>query len=200
MKKLICSALALAMALSVLAGCGSKNSTTDTTAPANPSESTTAPSEAVADPTAEGTDAPAASELEAFIESIYAKHAPLEMPLMTMTLDLNEVEVLTSYTGLTSAEKLKEVAASEAMMGQAYSLVVAKVANKDDAASVAKEMFEKVDQRKWICVEADTKVAAYCGDIVMFFMVSSEFSDIITTSSVVEAFKTACGADVTVID
>ena len=47
-------------------------------------------------------------------------------------------------------------------------------------------------------MEADTKVAAYSGDVVMFFMVNSDFAEQVTTESMVEAFMAAVGGDVTV--
>ena len=71
--------------------------------------------------------------------------------------------------------------------------------NADDAGAVAQEMYDNIDQRKWICVEAATKTAAYCGDVVMFFMVNATFEDQVSTASMVEAFKASVDGEVTVI-
>lgn len=184
MKKYLSFTLALVVMLTALVGCSP-----------NPGSDSTTPS----DTTLDWAGAPNVSDLKAFIESIYAKHAPTDLALESTTVNIAEDNELVYFTGLTSAEKLREVAVSEAVMGQAYSLVIAKVADQADAASVAKEMYEKIDSRKWICMEADTKTAAYCGDIVMFFMVTSNFADTVTVESMTEAFEAACGADVTVV-
>ena len=141
------------------------------------------------------TEAAPQSEMAALISEIYANHAPLELMLDTIPNEYFPIETImesiTYYTGLSDGSKIAEIAISEPMMGQAYSLVVLKVNNADDAAAVAQEMYDNIDQRKWICVEADTKTAAYAGDVVMFFMVNSSFADQISTDSMVP-FLTAC--------
>ena len=200
MKKIVTAILALALMASMMAGCGSK-APEATTVPTTEA-ATTAPVETEAvegTESLEETEAVEMTELEKFVESIYANHAEIDLPLMSMTQDLTNLDALTYNTGLTSAEKLAELVVSEPMMGQAYSLVVAKVAEGASAAEVAQEIFDNVNQRKWICVEADTKVAAYTEDTVLFFMVDSGFADTVSTDSMVEAFKAAVGTDVTVI-
>lgn len=205
MKKMISLTLALALMLTVLVGCGGKTETPETTVPV---VETTAPviEETEAPETeAPETEAPVAddSAVKALIADIYANHAPLELMLDTIPNEYFPIESImegiTYYTGLADGSKIAEIAISEPMMGQAYSLVVIQTVSADDAAAVAQEMYDNIDQRKWVCVEADTKVAAYCGDVVMFFMVNSDFAEQVTTESMVEAFKAAVGGDVTVI-
>ena len=137
---------------------------------------------------------------EELIAKIYEAHQALQLNVMTTNIDLADGDMVTYNTGLDSGEKLSALAVSEPMMSsQAYSLVVAKVKDAADAAQVAKDIYDKVNTDKWICVGADTKTAAYCGDVVMFFMVGSQFSDSATTESMLEAFKTVCGGNVTVV-
>lgn len=137
--------------------------------------------------------------MEEVIASVQEAHGAVELPLMTMALDLTDVDGLTYNTSLTSADKVQEIAISEPMMGQPYSLVMVRANSAEDAAAVAQEMYDNIDTRKWVCMEADTKVAAYYGDVAMFFMVSSDFVEQTTTDKMVAAFKTVCGGDVTVI-
>lgn len=136
--------------------------------------------------------------MEELADKIYENHSPIDLATMTAAVDITDGNMLAYQTGLSSGDKLSEAAVSEAMMGQPYSLVLVRVKDAADAAAVAREMYDNIDQRKWICVEADTKTAAYCGDIVMLFMVGSDFSDSATTESMVEAFQKTCG-DATVI-
>ena len=172
MKKIIALVLALVLALSMVA-CGGKTETKV--------ENLT------------GT-------LEEIIASINEKHGAVELPLMSMTLDLADIDGLTYNTGLTAADKITEAAISEPMMGQPYSLVLVRVADAANAAEIAKQMKDNIDNRKWVCMEADTEVAAYYGDVAMFFMVSSEFASQTSTDKMLEAFKGICAGDVTVVE
>lgn len=175
MKKWTSILLILALSLSMLAGCGAK-------------EQTAAPQGG----NVEGTP----SEI---IEKIYAQHKNIDLNLVTMDVDVSDSDAVAYNTGLTSADKIDSAAVSETMLGQPYSMVVVKVKNAADAEAVAKEMYNSIDTRKWICVQADTKAAAYSGDVAVFFMVSSDYNDVVTTDSIMEAFKAACGGTITQI-
>ena len=137
--------------------------------------------------------------MEEVIASINEKHGAVELPLMTMTLDLSDMDGVTYNTGLQSVDGVSDIAISEPMMGQPYSLVLVRTKDGADAKAVAEEMYNKIDTRKWVCMEADTKTAAYYGDVAMFFMVSSEFAQQTDTTKMVEAFKAVCPGDVTVV-
>ena len=172
MKKLIAILLCLTLAVAMVA-CGNKEKTPEVK-------------------NLEGT-------AEEIIASVNEAHGAVELPLMTMTLDLSDLDAVTYNTGLTATDKVKEIAISEPMMGQPYSLVIVRAASAEDAAAIAQEMYDNVNLAKWVCMEADTKVAAYYGDVAMFFMVSTDFAEQTSTDKVLDAFKTVCGGDVTVI-
>ena len=210
MKKFAFSTLTVALMLTLLVGCGKKDPVEVPTTQAPTTEAMTQPVETDAvtestdaaettDGTTDATEAVEATELEKLMDSLYAAHGEIDLPLMSNVLDLNDADAVKYNTGLATGDKLSEVVVSEPMMGQAYSLVLAKVKDAADAEAVAKEMFENIDTRKWVCVEADTKTAAFSGDTVMFFMVSSDFADLVSTESVMEAFKTVAGGEVTEI-
>lgn len=169
MKKWTSILLALTVVLTLMAGCGNKQ-----------------PAQTESPAKIEGT----ASEI---IEKIYAQHKPVDLSLVTMDVDLSDPDAVAYQLGLDSADKLAEAAVSETMLGQPYSLVVVKVKDAADAGTVAKEMYEKIDTRKWICVMADTKMAAYAGDVAVFFMVNSDFAGDASVESIGEAFLAAAG-------
>ena len=206
MKKFASIALCAAMLLTLLAACGAKETTPETTlapettvAPETTEapETTAAPEEnedAFEDPTLEELN-----ETGKFIEKIYENHAALDLPIMTTNLDIANPDLLTYNTGLTSADRLAEGAVSELMMGQPYSMVLLKVKDAADAAAVAQELFDNIDQRKWICVEADTKTVGYAGDLVFLFMVGSDFDENVSVDTMMDAFKAAVGTEVTEI-
>ena len=205
MKKMITAILALALMASMMVGCGAKEPAETTVPTTEAVVETTAPAEsteALEETESMGeTEAVELTETEKLIEAIYANHAAIDLPLMSMVVDLTDADFLAANTGLASAENVTEVVMNESMIGaQPYSMVVVKVAEGADAAAVAQEMFDNINQRKWVCVEADTKIAAYTEDAVMLFMVGSDFAEMATTQTMVEAFKAAVGMDVTVIE
>lgn len=172
MKKLIALLLALTLGVALVA-CGEKNETPEV-------ENLT-------------------GSMEQIIEAINEAHGAVELPLITMALDLTDMDGVTYNTGLTTVDGVSDIAVSEPMMGQPYSLVLVRTDDGASAEAVAKAMLENIDTRKWVCMEADTKTAAYYGDVAMFFMVSSEFASQTTTDKMVEAFKAVCPGEVTVI-
>ena len=170
MKKFISVILMAALALSLFAACGK----TETQTP----------------------DAPKGNDLsgescEALINKIYESKAP-EFALMTMPVDLADAEATAWLTGVSDPALLKEAAISESMMGsQAYSLLLARVADAAKAEEVANMMLENIDPRKWICVAADDIDAAIYGDLVMFVMIDSGFG--IPAADFIGEFKTIAG-------
>ena len=127
------------------------------------------------------------------ISMIYEKK-PVDLDLETDTLDLSDADAVKLIAGLSSTDGIKEISVSEPMMGsQAYSMVLVRVSDSANAASVAQTMKDNINPRKWICVEADDIKAASKGDLALFFMVDSEFADTVTASEIMEAFKSVCG-------
>lgn len=114
-----------------------------------------------------------------------------------MSVDLQDTSeeglwALKSYTGLDSAKDIADVAVYEPMTGsQAFSLVMVRLGDGVDAKTVARQMKENIDPRKWICAGADQVMAAGYGDVVMFIMVDSALG--LTAQSYVDAFATLCG-------
>lgn len=127
------------------------------------------------------------------IDKIYENHHEMELPLLTMPLDLSDNNTVEYNTALTSVEGITEISVSEAMMGQPYSLVLVRCTDAGKAAEVAKTMYDGIDMRKWICVEADTKFAGSIGDLAVFFMISTSFDDQATVESMQAAVEAACG-------
>jgi len=128
------------------------------------------------------------------IEKIYGVFPVADLPLGTIEIDLADPDALMMFTGLSSADKIAAAAASESMMGaQAYSLVVVKVKDAKDAEAVATEMMNGIDQRKWICVEADDLRVAAAGDTVVLMMIGSAHADVATAKDIIDAFGSVAG-------
>ena len=96
------------------------------------------------------------------------------------------------FTGLDSPEKIKDIAVYEPMTGsQAFSLVLVRVKDAADAKTIARQMKDNIDPRKWICAMADQVIAAGYGDVVLFVMLDSQLG--LTAQSYVDTFAALCG-------
>lgn len=149
--------LALALALLALAGCGASGAGSSSAAV-----------------TLEGTP----SEI---IDKIYAGAGDLEYPMMLATSELTEDNSV--YMVGVERSEYKEGAVSESMVGSiAYSMVVLRANDAESAQALADSVKEKVDPRKWICVEAETMNTAVIGDVVFFVMAEQQYVDALTAS------------------
>ena len=117
-------------------------------------------------------------DMQNMINTIYeGVEAELPPTLNTQVVDISNVDILKSYTGLSSNENIDAVVVSEPMIGsQAYSLVLVKVKDGQDANDIAKEMSENIDTRKWICVEAEKLYATSQDNLAVLIMASDEWA------------------------
>jgi len=175
MKKVISMLLAFAMVFGLTA-CGSS---------AEPEQTVSAVS-------LEGT-------MEELVNQVITEQ-PVEFMGGIMPVDLADTSedglwAIKYYTGLDNAEQIEDVAVYEPMMGSiAFSLVMVR-AKTDDTKTLAESMKAGIDQRKWICVEADDLQVVSYGDVVMLIMVGSDTG--MTSQSFVDAFAQVCGGNVT---
>ena len=130
-----------------------------------------------------------AEDLETLIGKIY-DGVTIEMPmLMTQTVDITDTDAVNYVTGLENANDVEYIVESAPMMtSQAYSLVLVKVKEGANIEKIAKEMNEKIDARKWICVTAE-KVYTTSSENVVCLVMSNEQ----TAKAVYESFKTLAG-------
>ena len=130
---------------------------------------------------------------EEVINQIYAKKT-VNLRLMTTVMDLSDSDAVKYNLGLDDASKVKEAAVSEPMMGsQAYSLVAVKVNDAKDTKDVANAMLNGINQRKWICVEADNLKVMAKNDTILLFMVDRSFADTVKVDEIEAAFTGICG-------
>lgn len=154
---------------------------------------------AVTDPTGNPT-APKVNHLDGTMEENVNKLMqanPAEFMGETMPLDLTDTSEdglwkLKNRTGLDSAKDITDAAAYEPVTGsQAFSLVMVRVSKEADPKTIAKQMKDNIDPRKWVCAMADQVMAAGYGDTVMFIMLDSNLGK--TAQSYVDAFQNLCG-------
>ena len=124
---------------------------------------------------------------------------PVEFAGMANVLDLTDTSedgqyMLQYVTGMTDGSALTEVVEFGPMMGSiAFSLVLVRVNDAANAQTVAEEMKNNIDTRKWICVEANELMVAGYGDVVMLIMLDNQGG--MNAQSFVDAFQSVCGAE-----
>ena len=132
-----------------------------------------------------------AEELQTAVDEIYAKY-PLPFMVGTIPAEMINADSYTYYTGLADDSKVNAVIVSESMIGaQAYSLVMLSVKEGEDVEAVANEMINGIDQRKWMCVEADLIRTVASGNTVMLVMIDSQME--IGIDGFVDAFTEVVG-------
>lgn len=160
MKKIIAILLALAAILS-FAACGNDADVEET-------------------PTT--TEAPA-FQLEGTLEEISSKiienTTKIEMTLYPpKSLELNEIEVVTTYIGIDPTDKVDSVVFTDPMIGSIpFSMCLVKAKDGVDIEALKNEILEGVNYRKWICVAAEKVLVSNCGDTIMMVMSTEEIVD-----------------------
>ena len=176
MKKIFAMLLAVVMMFSLVA-CGGKTT-----------EPTTAPTQAAVK--VEGT-------MEELLNKVVEIN-PVEFMGGTMPIDLTDTSEdglwnIKYNTGLDNADNITDAAVFGPMMGSmAFSMVMVRTAEGADVKAVAEGLKNGIDQRKWICVEADDLKVAGFGDVVMLIMLNSDSG--MTAQSFVDAFANLVGA------
>ena len=195
MKKTLAILLSLILATGVVTSCGKKKGN-DSEKPSSTVEDINKNDAEVKDETpdvSEGIDT-SAFTAQGIIDSIYAQKSPMFM-YGPIPVDMQDKDSYMTYLGIEDISKIKDVAVSESMIGaQAYSLVVARVAEGVDATEVAKEMKAGINPRKWICVEADDIKTAVVGDLVCFCMIDTEYAADFTAQDAIDAFISVTAA------
>ena len=112
------------------------------------------------------------------VDTIYKEVGEDNLPKTNITeVDINDLDSLKYYTGLTSNKDIDSVVASEAMIiSQAYSFVLVKVKNDADIASVKQDIYDNIDTRKWICVEAEALYINNYDTVIAVVMTSKEWA------------------------
>lgn len=108
------------------------------------------------------------------VDKIYDGVDASEMPKVGNTEITSEN--MAYYLGVEDLD-IKEGIASEAMIGSiAHSVVVVKVSDGVDIKQAKKDIKEKVNPRKWICVEAETVIVDSRDDVIILIMTNNDLA------------------------
>lgn len=117
------------------------------------------------------------AEMKTMFEKIYSNLGDTLPSLETNEIDINDANLVTTYTGLKSNKDIEAVVVSEPLMNaQAYSAVAVKVKDGADIETIKKEMLDNIDTNKWICVSAEKVYATNSGNIIFLVMSDEEWA------------------------
>lgn len=176
MKKLALT-LALIMAVAAFAGCSSAPSSS---APSSAPSSSAPASESASEPASEAEP----GSLEALMDQVLAAGDAEQIPML-MPADLNGGAKYTPLTeenseynlGVTRDRYADGIAAEAAMTSVPFSVCLVKANSAEEAEQLAADIEANADPRKWICVEAESKIVDFSGDTVILIMTSADLAE-----------------------
>lgn len=183
MKKFALTLTAI-LAAAALAGCTSAPSSSS--APSSvPSSS--APSSAPASQAASGSTAAGvtmASSLTEIMDAVLAG-APADQLPMLLPADLNGGEKYAPLTeenseynlGVARDRYADGIDAEAAMSSVPFSVCLVQANSADEAEQLAADIEANANPRKWVCVEAESKIVDRSGDKVILIMASTDLAN-----------------------
>ena len=98
--------------------------------------------------------------------------------LETMKVDINNIDEVTSYTGLKSNDGIKSIVVSVPLItAQAYSVAIVRVKDNADVEKIKQEMFDNIDMRRWICVSAEQLYITNSGNVIFSVMADKDIAE-----------------------
>lgn len=119
-----------------------------------------------------------ANDIKNMIQTIYSDLTSiLPSSLETQEINLNDDNMVSSYTGLKNSENIETLVVSEPLMSsQAYSLVVIKLKNGTNVEATKQEIYNNINMNKWICVSAEKLYITNYNNIIFAIMASEDWA------------------------
>ena len=115
------------------------------------------------------------------VEKVYSGFGEEDLPMLEKTdmktMIENEMFSLENDLGIKELN-YEEATVSQPMMGSiAHSVLVIKLKDTEDAATVAAEIKEKINPRKWVCVDAEQVYVENRGNTIIAVMAEKKTAD-----------------------
>ena len=114
-------------------------------------------------------------DIKKMINEIYKD---IDLPsLETISVDVNNKDEVSLYTGLKTNTDVEELVVSVPLMNaQAYSLAVVKVKENADIEKMKNEMLENINMSRWVCVTAEKLYITNNGNVIFLVMASEDWA------------------------
>lgn len=115
------------------------------------------------------------ADMDAIVNTIYSSMPADTLPaVMTMPIDMSDVDIMTYNYGVAELAGLESVVASEPMMTSvAYSLSVLKFDTNENANAAVTTLKDNAQINKWVCVSAEKVSARVVKDNYVIFVMST---------------------------
>lgn len=119
-------------------------------------------------------------DIKTMISSITEKETGKIPDLNTIEVDLDNSVQLKSFIGIDKKDDIEGLIAVEPFISsQPFSLAFARVKDGADINKIKKDIFDNINMRKWLCTEADKLYVMNNGNVIIAFMASNDWVDII---------------------
>ena len=116
-------------------------------------------------------------DINDIINTINKNNKNILPELETMKVDINNIDEVTSYTGLKSNDGIKSIVVSVPLItAQAYSVAIVRVKDNADVEKIKQEMFDNIDMRRWICVSAEQLYITNSGNVIFSVMADKDIA------------------------
>ena len=116
-------------------------------------------------------------DINDIINTINKNNKDVLPELETMKVDINNIDEVTSYTGLKSNDGIKSIVVSVPLItAQAYSVAIVRVKDNADVEKIKQEMFDNIDMRRWICVSAEQLYITNSGNVIFSVMADKDIA------------------------
>ena len=117
-------------------------------------------------------------DIKDIINTINKNNKNVLPELETMKVDINNIDEVTSYTGLKSNDGIKSIVVSVPLItAQAYSVAIVRVKDNADVEKIKQEMFDNIDMRRWICVSAEQLYITNSGNVIFSVMADKDIAE-----------------------
>ena len=116
-------------------------------------------------------------DINDIINTINKNNKDVLPELETMKVDINNIDEVTSYTGLKSNDDIESIVVSVPLItAQAYSVAIVKVKDNADVEKIKQEMLDNIDMRRWICVSAEQLYITNSGNVIFSVMADKDIA------------------------
>ena len=193
-KRIVATALAVVLTVSMFAGCGKKDKNDPTTAPTQPENTTPSAmvTETVETLPVEETEMAEQDSYAAHVLKVLKERAVLRVNTQTEDVDIADAEKMKMYVGLQDMTYVNSVAVQESTESNtryAAVLIHTKGATEHDLARMAEEIASMYRNSNWLDLDAENIQVSIANDCILVVLMDYEVSNTMNARSMAAKFQ-----------